>query len=151
MAEQNEVDIINGLVVACEDGAQAYQSAVKEIDDRELKQVFYDLAIAREHTAAQLRNLVHEQGCRPKESGSASGLALRIYADLKAALSSNEEKAILEELERSEDRTLGRFRAALQGGLSAETKETVRRCQNEVLSSRQKIDALRQKAAEKSS
>lgn len=108
MAGQGELDQLKGLIAACEDGAQAYQSALKEIDDRDLKQVFYDLAIAREHTSACLRNTVHELGGTPKESGSASGLALRVYADLKAALSTFEEKAILEELERSEDRTLDR-------------------------------------------
>lgn len=147
MSGQSEAKIVNGLAAACEDGAQAFRSALKVVANRDLKQVFYDLAIEREHTAAELRKLVHDLGDMPKESGSASGLALRIYADLKAALASNEEKAVLEELERSEDRILGRFKAALQSGLSVEIKDTVRACHSEILGSRQKIDALRQRAA----
>lgn len=151
MAGQGEIDLLNGLIVACEDGAQAYRSALKEIDDRDLKQVFYDLAIAREHTAARLRNTVHELGGTPKESGSASGLALRVYADLKTALSTFEENAILEELDRSEERTVGRFRSALRTDLPADVKKIVRACQNDVLASRQEIDALRQEVAGKAS
>lgn len=150
MAEQHEKKVVNGLVVACEDGAEAFRSALKEVEDRDLKQLFYDLSIEREHTAAELRKLMYELGGQPKEIGSASGFALRLFADLKAALSSNEENAVLEELERSEDRILGRFESALDEPLPAAIRETLHACQSEVMASRKKIGALREQMADRS-
>lgn len=119
------ITALNKLIVINNDRIEGYDTASKETEDEELKTLFADLA-KTSHTNKE--DLVHEvryMNGKEEEGTRVTGKFFRVWMDVKAALSGNERKAILENCEFGEKVALDTYETVLvdyHGDLSTEQK-----------------------------
>jgi uncharacterized protein (TIGR02284 family) len=104
---------LNGLIETCIDGQKGFEAAADAVEDPQLKQELKQYSEQRGDFAHELQRLVASAGDDAKEHGSASGAMHRGWMNLRQALTSNDQYAILAECERGEDSALEAYRDAL--------------------------------------
>lgn len=120
------VDVLNDLTEVLKDGQQGFQTAAKDAKAPELIQTFQKYATQRAEFAARLQARVAALGADVEKSGSVAGSMHRGWMNLKAALSTNEPQAVLEEAERGEDAAVAAYRKALEHDqLDADTRSLI--------------------------
>lgn len=115
--------VLNSLIETCKDGQEGFRSAGEDVKNTALKSLFNELSIERGRFGTELQRLVGTLGEEAESTGSVSGSLHRGWIDLKSALSSGDEHAILAECERGEDAAVAEFREALD---NEEVPQTVR-------------------------
>jgi uncharacterized protein (TIGR02284 family) len=108
---------LNELIETCIDGQRGFQAAAEAVDDPELKSELMRYSEQRGDFAAELQRLVGGTGEEPKHSGSLAGDLHRGWMNLRTALTSQDEHAILAECERGEDSAVESYRDALDEAL----------------------------------
>jgi uncharacterized protein (TIGR02284 family) len=89
-----------------------------------------------------LRDEVRRLGGEPAEAGSITGSLHRGWMGLKAALTGDDDRAILDECERGEESALAAYRAALGVDMPAAVRTSVERQFAEVREAHQHIRGL---------
>ena len=113
----NPVSILNDLIETLKDGQEGFRAAAEDVDSSNLKTLFGELSLQRSKFAGELQMLARTlSGEEPEKSGSVAGAVHRGWIDLKAALVSRNEHAILAECERGEDSAVAAYRDALDSG-----------------------------------
>jgi uncharacterized protein (TIGR02284 family) len=105
--------VLNPLIEACADGQEGYRDAAENVKNLDYKSLFAELAAQRQLYIGELRRQLLALGESVEESGSIAGAVHRGWLDLKSALTSGDEHAILSECERGEDFAVARYRVAL--------------------------------------
>jgi uncharacterized protein (TIGR02284 family) len=105
--------ILNGLIETCKDGQHGFRTAAEDVKDPSLKSLFDELSMERGRFIAELEHLVRSVGEDVEQTGSIAGVMHRAWIDLKSALTSGSEHAILSECERGEDSAVAEYREAL--------------------------------------
>lgn len=108
------IDTLNNLIETCRDGEYGFRASAGQAHSETLRSTL--LARAQDcHTAAdQLRAWVAQLGGQAGDGGSALGSLHRGWVAVKAALSTYDDLAVLEDCERGEDSALKRYRQALE-------------------------------------
>jgi uncharacterized protein (TIGR02284 family) len=106
------IDLLNNLVETCKDGCEGFQTAADESKDPNLQSIFRRYSTQRADFARELRQVIGTLGGEPDKHGSVSGALHRGWINIKAAVSSNEPHAVLEEAERGEDAAVAAYRDA---------------------------------------
>jgi uncharacterized protein (TIGR02284 family) len=135
--------VLNDLIETCKDGQQGFQHAAENVKNARLQQLFQRLASQRGLFATQLHNLVRSLGEKEETTSSVAGVIHRGWIDLRSAVSSNDEKAILAECERGEDSAVAEYRSALEADLPLDIRSLVVGQSAAVNSSHDEIKALR--------
>jgi uncharacterized protein (TIGR02284 family) len=136
--------ILNSLLETCKDGQEGFRSASEDVSNTALRSLFGELSIERGRFCSELQRLVGTLGEEPDSSGSVTGSLHRGWIDLKSALSSGEEHAILAECERGEDSAVAEFRDALEHEeLPESVRDVIRRQYLAVQESHDRIRDLR--------
>ena len=136
--------ILNSLIETCSDGQEGFRSASEDVSNTALRSLFGELSIERGRFCSELQRLVGTLGEEPDSSGSVTGSLHRGWIDLKSALSSGEEHAILAECERGEDSAVAEFRDALEHEeLPESVRDVIRRQYLAVQESHDRIRDLR--------
>jgi len=136
--------ILNSLIETCSDGQEGFRSASEDVSNTALKSLFSELSIERGRFSSELQRLVGTLGEEPDSSGSVAGSLHRGWIDLKSALSSGDEHAILAECERGEDSAVAEFRDALEHEeLPESVRDVIRRQYLAVQESHDRIRDLR--------
>jgi uncharacterized protein (TIGR02284 family) len=136
--------ILNSLIETCSDGQEGFRSASEDVSNTALKSLFSELSIERGRFGSELQRLVGALGEEPDSSGSVAGSLHRGWIDLKSALSSGDEHAILAECERGEDSAVAEFRDALEHEeLPESVRDVIRRQYLAVQESHDRIRDLR--------
>jgi uncharacterized protein (TIGR02284 family) len=143
MQNEDAVSTLNHLISIAKDGYNGMDSAAQSARDPQLKSTLMQLSRERNRVATELQNCVRSLGGDPDTSGTTMGAAHRGFMDIKAAISANTDKALVEECERGEDKAVKEFREALAKDLPADTRRIVETCFGEVRSSHNKISALK--------
>ena len=133
---------LNGLIQTCRDGEEGFRTAAEGVKSPELKELFHGYARQRAGFASELHDEVRRLGGEPAEGGSVTGSVHRGWMGLKAALTGEDEHAILGECERGEDSALAAYRAALGVDLPASVRSMVERQFAEVKEAHQRIRNL---------
>jgi len=97
------IDKLQDLLRVNIDSENGFRDAAEQVDDVALRRIFRQFADERQNNAAELKHFVEFNGETPVEDGSVMAAIHRTWMDLKAALSSNDAKAVLNEAERGED------------------------------------------------
>lgn len=113
------ISCLNGLIEVCKDGQEGFKEAAEGVERSDLKSLFYEFSQQRAQFAGELQELVRTLGGDPENSGSVSGALHRGWMNLKSAITGQDEQAILNECERSEDVAKDAYRAALEHLLPA--------------------------------
>ena len=105
MAQKKEIiTTVNGLIETLKDGQEGFRQAADAVKDSELKSLFAEYSTERSRFAGELQEQLRQIGdAEPEDSSSVAGSMHRAWINLKAAVTSGDDHAILAECERGED------------------------------------------------
>jgi uncharacterized protein (TIGR02284 family) len=149
MATQNEavVSTLNDLIETCRDGQQGFQTAAEGVKSGDLKTLFLNYSQQRAQFIAELQTEVRQLGGKPEETGSVAGSLHRGWLNIKAAVTGQDEKAVISEVERGEDTSVASYRDALgKEELPADIRAIVERQFAAVKEAHDRVRAIEQAA-----
>lgn len=140
---------LNDLIETLKDGQAGFRSAADEVTSPELKSLFAEYSLQRSRFAGDLQTLALGHGDHdPADSGSAAGAVHRGWMNLKAALTSKDDHAILAECERGEDYAVAAYKKALEEpDVSKDVVSTLQTQYAEVKAAHDRVKALRDSTA----
>ncbi len=135
---------LNGLIETCKDGEQGFRSAAEGVKDPNLQRLFQSYSEQRAQFASELQTEVKRLAEDPVDSGHVTGALHRGWLNIKAAVSGNDEGAIISECERGEDVAVRNYREALEKGLPGNIQIIVERQFLEVKQAHDQVRSLEQ-------
>ena len=108
--------LLNELVETLKDGQKGYADAMTDVEDTNLKATFKKYAVQRSGYVTEIEDQMFKLDLHPNtnESSSVTGTVHRAWIDLKSALTSKDNKAVLNECERGEDYAVKAYQTALK-------------------------------------
>ena len=149
MSQQKEIiSTINGLIETLKDGQEGFRQASEAVKDSQLKSLFSEYSLQRSKFAGELQNEAITLGDHnPEDSSSTAGAMHRAWINLKAAITSQDDHAILAECERGEDSAVSEYKKAMEEEeLSSPIRDTISRQYTDVKQAHDHIKALRDAA-----
>jgi uncharacterized protein (TIGR02284 family) len=116
---KHAIGTLKGLVEICRDGQEGFREAAENIENNEYKVVFQNYAQQRGMFASELESEIRRLGGDEDTSNlegmwnDVVGAAHRTWLNLKAAITSGDAKAILNECETGEDAAVRAYQSAL--------------------------------------
>ena len=142
--ENNEViDTINTLIETSRDGDNGFTACAEDAKDASLRAYFTICATRCRESVNVLAELVKQHGGTPEASGSVLGSINRAWLNLRAAISSNSDLAVLEECERAEDLAMRTYRHALEQALPDDVRAVAQLQLNGVQENHDRVRAMR--------
>jgi len=145
MADEKEIiSTINNLIETLKDGQKGFKEAADAVSDPQLKSLFTGYSQQRARFASELQTQARSEGePEPETGGSAAGAMHRGWINLKSAITSQDESAILAECERGEDSAVQEFEKAMRNDLPSPVRDIVSRQYSEIKSAHDRIKTLR--------
>jgi uncharacterized protein (TIGR02284 family) len=146
MSQQKEIiSTINGLIETLKDGQEGFRQASEAVRDSQLKMLFNEYSLQRSKFAGELQNDAINLGeDEPETSSSTTGALHRAWINLKGAITSHDDHAILAECERGEDSAVNEYKKAMESDeLSSPIRETITRQYTDVKRAHDRIRSLR--------
>ena len=106
--------LLNELVETLKDGQKGYADAMTDVEDTKLKDTFKKYAAQRAEYITEIEDQMFKLNLKPDEESSVTGTIHRAWIDLKAAITSKDNKAVLNECERGEDYAVKAYQTALK-------------------------------------
>ncbi len=103
--EDSHKNLINDLQELLEknyDAEKGFKNAMEDTKNPQLKQFLKKQALQKDTFVTELEHLIRSLNAEPNEKGSTKGDLHRTWMDIKTALSSNKDEAVLEECIRGE-------------------------------------------------
>jgi uncharacterized protein (TIGR02284 family) len=125
-SESRATDLIEHLLVVCQDGADGYRRAAEDVPKGPVKDFLASASAKREELASVITNALVALGRKPSHHGSVAAAAHRRWLDAVAAVGRGSPAGVLEEGRRGEQQSLGAFVAALGGQLPEDVQRVVR-------------------------
>src|SRR5690242_11016404 len=102
MAQQKEIiSTINSLIETLKDGQEGFRQAAEAVKDPSLKSLFNQFSLQRARFAGELQSEAVQLGeSKPETDSSTSGALHRAWINIKSAVTSGDDHAILAECER---------------------------------------------------
>lgn len=123
---KDTIDILNDLIGTLKDGQEGYRLAAVDVQTHDLHVLFDRYSLQRSHFVGELQAYIHELGqANPGHTSTIAGAAHRTWINIKAALTSRDDHAILSECERGEDHALAVYKSALEKELPAHIRLTL--------------------------
>lgn len=94
--EHNTIEILNTLIIINNDRIEGYKTAIEETRETDLKTLFSNFIETSEQCRKELVAEVIKLGGIPDEGTRIIGKFFRVWMDVKAALTCNNRKAILD-------------------------------------------------------
>jgi uncharacterized protein (TIGR02284 family) len=95
MDNEKTIDALNSIVQINNDRIEGYETASKETEEIDLKTMFAGFMETSEQCKEDLEAEVEKLGGEPTESTRITGKFFRVWMDVKAAITGNDRKAIL--------------------------------------------------------
>jgi uncharacterized protein (TIGR02284 family) len=149
MSQQKEIiSTINGLIETLKDGQEGFRQASEAVKESKLKMLFSEYSLQRSKFAGELQNEAISLGeHNPENTSSTAGAMHRAWINLKSAVTSGDDHAILAECERGEDSAVSEYKKAMEEAeLSAPIRDTISRQYADVKSAHDRIRELRDAA-----
>jgi len=146
MAQQKEIiSTVNSLIETLKDGQRGFKEAADAVKDPQLKTLFNEYSLQRSRFAGELQSEAIRLGeSKPEDSSSVTGVMHRAWIDLKSAVTSGDDHAVLAECERGEDSAVKEYRDAMgKEELSSPIRQIVSRQYTEVQNAHDRIKQLR--------
>jgi uncharacterized protein (TIGR02284 family) len=150
MLDEKIVDVLNRLITLNNDRIEGYQTASKETLEKDLKTIFSQFAKTSEQCKAELEHEVYKLGGTPDEGTRITGKFFRMWMRVKAALTYNNLKVILDSCEVGEDMVGDIYKQTLSenvGILTMEQKRMISAQYVALKANHQKIKGLRDAVA----
>jgi uncharacterized protein (TIGR02284 family) len=136
------ISTLNNLIETCKDGQNGFQTAADGVKNTELKTLFHAYGQQRAQFAAELQAEVRRLGGDPSQTGSVAATLHRGWINIKAAVTGEDEAAVIAECERGEDSAVRNYQEAINAGLPEDIRAIVERQYMEVKEAHDRIRAL---------
>lgn len=103
MNNEKTIDVLNTLIEINNDRIEGYETASKETDDQELRNLFSGFIQTSQQCKQQLVSEVVTLGGTPTDGTRISGKFFRAWMDIKAAVTGKDREVILNSCEYGED------------------------------------------------
>lgn len=113
MEKDKTIEALNSLIVINNDRIEGYKTAASEAQETDLKKLFADLSQTSIECRKELVAEVNKLGGTPEEGTKVTGKFFRAWMDVKAALTGNDRKTILDSCEYGEDVALQTYKKVL--------------------------------------
>jgi uncharacterized protein (TIGR02284 family) len=145
MAQKKEIiSTVNSLIETLKDGEEGFRQAAEAVKDSELKSLFNEFSMERSRFAGELQSQLRQLGePEPEDSSSVAGSMHRAWINLKSAVTSGDDHAILAECERGEDSAVNEYKKAMTADLSSPLRETVSQQYDKVKLAHDRVRNLR--------
>ncbi len=117
------IEVLNSLITINNDRIQGYETASRETDELDLKVVFSEFISTSQRCKRELIMEVQILGGKPSEGTLNSGKFYRVWMDVKASLTGNDRKAILDSCEYGEDIAVYTYSKVLRNNMEDITAE----------------------------
>ncbi len=146
--ETQKIDAINSLIIINNDRSEGYKKAAEEAKDSELKSLFNKFSDQSRGFSSELRKFVPNAEEPDHDETKTTGKLFRLWMDLKAAVTSNNRKAILSSCEFGEDAAKNEYKSVLEKAeeLPADALSVITKQNAEILKSHDQIKAMRDAA-----
>lgn len=125
----HEISRLNKLISTTIDSADGYEEAEKHSESARFTGMFRERAAERRTVLVTLRKEVTRLGGEPEDDGTMLAGAHRMFLNLKSAVTGQDEKAIIDEVEQGEDHIKAEFETAMEDEeLSPAVRNVVREC-----------------------
>ncbi len=114
MTNEKIADALNKLVVINNDRIEGYETATEGTDEQDLKTMFRQFTQTSQKFRQELANEIRSLGGTPTEGTKNTGKIFRAWMDVKAAITGNDRKAILDSCEYGEDQALETYKDVLE-------------------------------------
>ncbi len=114
MNKEKSIEVLNTLIEINNDRIAGYETASKETEDADLKNLFSGLMQTSQKCKAELVIEVNKLGGTPIEGTKATGKIYRIWMDIKTSLTGKDRKTILNSCEFGEDMAVDTYRKTLK-------------------------------------
>ncbi|WP_303311702.1 PA2169 family four-helix-bundle protein [Hymenobacter sp. BT730] len=139
--------LVNELIETLKDGQKGYAEAMTDVEDAQLKDTFKKYAAQRASYITELEDQMFKLDLKPDEESSITGTVHRAWINLKGALTSKDNKSILNECERGEDYAKTAYQTALKAqDLPGSLKTVIEKQYQGVQQAHDTIRALRDSA-----
>lgn len=108
-----QISALNKLITALYDGEKGYKEAAEEVDIPLLATRFRTFAQQRYDFGHELKPFITQMGGEVDKGSSTTAAIHRVWMDLKSALSTNDEEAILRECVRGEESAVETYQEVL--------------------------------------
>ena len=144
IGKTDDLTIIKTLTSTLNDSVKGYRESAEKVESQEFREMFNHFAEQRERAATELKEEVRRLGGDPDTDGSALGSLHQAWLDLKAAVTGNDDKAIINEVERGEDYLKEKFEAALKAdNFSGDSRAVVERAFQSVREGHDRMSSLK--------
>jgi len=127
MDNKDLIDALNLLLETSKDGEYGFRTSAEHVRSADLRTAFNRHAEECRQAAAELRNLIAQNGGKADDGGTVTGAVHRGWVAVKGTLAGYSDLAMLEECERGEDAALERYRSVLAKDLPASVRPLVER------------------------
>jgi uncharacterized protein (TIGR02284 family) len=125
MNGKHDIKVLNDLIETTLDSADGYAEAAKNAKSEQLAALFRARAGERGTVAATLQDCVRSLGGEPEDDGTVLASAHRMFVNLRASVTSNDNKAVVDEVERGEDHIKSKFEDAMNDKAVAPTTMSI--------------------------
>lgn len=137
------IDTLNDLLESARDGEYGFHASAEHAESGQLKGIFQRHSRECAAAAAELEREIRARGGEPVSGGTVAGALHRGWVSVKTALSTQDDKAVLEECERGEDAAVARYRKALKANLPQDLRALVQRQADGAQRNHDEVKALR--------
>ncbi len=123
MDNEKTIDVLNSIIQINNDRVEGYETASKETEETDLKTLFAGFIDTSNQCKDDLEDEVEILGGEPTESTRITGKFFRVWMDVKAALTGNDRKAILNSCEYGEEAAQDAYEKVLTDKLENLTAE----------------------------
>ena len=114
MNNKHDISTLNGLIETTLDSADGYAEAAKDAKSEQLISLFRARSGERRKVASTLQQCVRSLGGKPEDDGTVLASAHRMFVNLRTSLTSADNKAVVDEVERGEDHIKAKFEDAMK-------------------------------------
>ncbi|MBK5286812.1 MAG: PA2169 family four-helix-bundle protein [Bacteroidia bacterium] len=113
MDTEKTITVLSALIKINNDRIEGYQAALKEMEDKDLKNLFSEFIKTSRYFKSELVSEVHNMGGIQTEGNKTSGKIFNVWMDVKVALLSEDRNAMLSSCEEAEDSFLETYHNVL--------------------------------------
>lgn len=140
----HDVSTLNSLIATTIDSANGYREAAEDARAQRFQSVFTKRAAEREQCVSSLRDAVRRLGGEPEDDGTTAAAAHRTFLNMKSAVTEQDDRSIINEVERGEDHIKSKFEKALDDEkLGTEARAAITAAWGSVKSGHDEMSALK--------
>ena len=142
--DNDGLTVLKTLTDTLADSVNGYREAAQHVDSAEFKQMFTELGDERSQVLSDLDAELGRMGASADRDGTTMGTLHQRWLDFKASITGNDDKAVINEVERGEDYLKAKFQTAMDSdALDGNVRGIVERAFASVREGHDRVSALK--------